>query len=99
MKKRRLRVLPMAILTLFTVFLVVVAIIIIVNNRDIPLPMEYGDIIEEVAYREGIAEHILYAVIFTESKSQREVMVIGTRWVNININSVALSLQHIIINV
>lgn len=64
----------MAILTLFTVFLVVVAIIIIVNNRDIPLPMEYGDIIEEVAYREGIAEHILYAVIFTESKFQREAV-------------------------
>lgn len=64
----------MAILTLFTAFLVVVAIIIIVSNREVTLPMEYGDIIEEVAYREGIAEHILYAVIFTESSFQKDAV-------------------------
>ena len=67
MKRRRLKILPVAILTLFTAFLVVIAVIIIVTNSEVPLPMEYGDIIEDVAYREGIAEHILYAVIFTPS--------------------------------
>ena len=69
MKKRRrkLRVLPVAVLTLFTLFLAAIAVILIISTREKPLPVEYGDIISEVAYDEGIAEHILYAVVFTES--------------------------------
>ncbi len=67
MKRRRPQPLPVAILTLFTLLLVAVAIIIIVNNREVPLPMEHRDVIEATAYEEGIAEHILYAVIYTES--------------------------------
>lgn len=70
--KRRLKVLPTATLALFTVLLIVIAIIIIYNNRDIPLPVEYREVVEATAFEEGIAEHILYAVIYTESSFDAE---------------------------
>ncbi|MBR6632849.1 MAG: lytic transglycosylase domain-containing protein [Clostridia bacterium] len=70
--KRRLKVLPTATLALFTVLLIVIAIIIIYNNRDIPLPVEYREVVETTAFEEGIAEHILYAVIYTESSFDAE---------------------------
>ena len=66
-KRRKLRVLPVAVLTLFTLFLAAIAVIVIISTREKPLPVEYSDIISEVAYNEGIAEHILYAVVYTES--------------------------------
>lgn len=74
MKKRRLKVLPVAILVIFVLFLAAIAVIIIRNNSDLPMPEEYADIIEKVAYEEGIAEHILYAVIYTESSFRKDVV-------------------------
>lgn len=74
MKKRRLKVLPTAILAIFTLLLVAVAVIIIYNNREIDLPIEYTEIVEEVALQEGVAEHILYAVIYTESSFKADVV-------------------------
>lgn len=65
--RRKLRVLPTAILALFTLFLIVTAVLIIYYHRDVPLPMEHREVIEKVAFEEGVAEHILYAVIYTES--------------------------------
>lgn len=73
-RKRKLRILPVAVLTLFTIFLVTIAIIVIINTIDKPLPMEYSDIISEVSYNEGIAEHILYAVILTESEFEADAV-------------------------
>ncbi len=52
---------------MFTLLLVFAAIIIITSTREKPLPMEYGDIISKVSAEQGVAEHIIYAVIYTES--------------------------------
>lgn len=72
MKRRKLKVLPTATLGLFTFLLIMIAVIIIYNNREIPLPIEYRDVVEATAFEEGIAEHILYAVIYTESSFDAE---------------------------
>lgn len=67
MKKRKLKVMPVA-LTAFTLILVLVAIIAIIRvNRVVTYPTEYSEIVEKVALEEGVAEHILYAVIYIES--------------------------------
>ena len=66
MKRRKLRILP-GLLSIFTLLLVVVAIIIIVCTREAPLPVEYPEIVESVAFEEGVPENVLYAVIYTES--------------------------------
>lgn len=73
-KKRRIRVLRLGILLLFTAFLAAVALIIIFNSRETELPMEYDEIIEKVAYEEGIADHVLYAVIYTESSFDKDAV-------------------------
>lgn len=73
-KRRKLRVLPVAVLTMFTLFLAVIAVILIVSTIEKPLPVKYSDIIDEVSYSEGIAEHILYAVVYTESNFDAEAV-------------------------
>ena len=74
MKKRKLRVMPVA-LTAFTIILLLVAVVVIVRvNRDIVYPMEYREIVEKVSAEEGIAEHVLYAVIYTESSFDAEAV-------------------------
>ena len=68
MKKRKLKVLPVVTLAVFTVLLFLVAVIVIYRvNREIIYPTDYSEIVERVSLEEGVAEHILYAVIFTES--------------------------------
>ncbi len=74
MKKRKLKVMPVA-LTAFTFILLLVAVIVIIRvNRNIVYPMEYREIVERVSAEEGIAEHVLYAVIFTESSFDAEAV-------------------------
>lgn len=66
-RKRRLRVMPVALLA-FTIFLLFVCLVVIFRvNREITYPLEYRDIVERVSEEEGIPEHILYAVIYVES--------------------------------
>ncbi len=67
MKKRKLLLLPRVLLTLFTVFLVIVAAIIIYQHREVDYPVEYADVVEKISAEEGVQDYILYAVIFTES--------------------------------
>lgn len=74
MRKRKLRILPTATLALFTLLLIVVAVVIIYTNRETPLPVKYSEIVESTATEEGIAEHILYAVIYTESSFRPEIV-------------------------
>ena len=74
MKKRKLKVMPVA-LTAFTLLLLLVAVVVIVRvNRNIVYPMEYREIVEKVSAEEGIAEHVLYAVIYTESSFDAEAV-------------------------
>lgn len=65
-RRRKLRILPV-LLSIFTLLLVVVAIVIIVCTREVPLPVEYSEIVEAVSFEEGVPENVLYAVIYTES--------------------------------
>lgn len=74
MKKRKLKVMPVA-LTAFTLILLLVAVVVIVRvNRETVYPMEYREIVEKVSAEEGIAEHVLYAVIYTESSFDAEAV-------------------------
>ena len=74
MKKRKLKIMPVA-LTAFTVILLLVAVVVIIRvNREIVYPMEYREIVEKVSAEEGIAEHVLYAVIYTESSFDAEAV-------------------------
>lgn len=59
---------PRVLLTLFTVFLVIVAAIIIYQHRELDCPVEYADVVEKVSAEEGVQDYILYAVMFTESE-------------------------------
>ncbi len=73
MKKRKLKVLPVLTLSFFTALLLLVAVVVIVRvNRETVYPMEYRDIVEKVSLEEGIAENILYAVIYAESSFDAE---------------------------
>lgn len=65
-KRRKLRILPV-LLSIFTLLLVVVALVIIISSREVPLPVEYSEIVEAVSFEEGVPENVLYAVIYTES--------------------------------
>ena len=68
MKKRKLKVLPVLTLSLFTALLLIVAIVVIVRvNKETIYPTEYSEIVELVSLEEGVSENILYAVIFAES--------------------------------
>ena len=59
---------PRVLLTLFTVFLVIVAAIIIYQHRELDCPVEYADVVEKVSAEEGVQDYIIYAVMFTESE-------------------------------
>lgn len=68
MRRRRLKPLPVITLAIFTVLLFIVAVTVIIRvNLEDSYPLEYRDIVESVSLDEGIAEHILYAVIYIES--------------------------------
>lgn len=68
MKRRKLKPMPAITLVTFTLLLFIVAVVVIIRvNREEAYPLEYRDIVERVSLEEGVAEHILYAVIFTES--------------------------------
>ena len=74
MKKRKLKIMPVA-LTAFTFILLLVAVVVIIRvNRDIVYPLEYREIIEKVSAEEGISEHVLYAVIYIESEFDAEAV-------------------------
>jgi len=67
-KRRRLKFLPTFCLATFTTLLLILSIILIVKfGKEKPLPMEYRDIVERVSVQENVPEHIIYAVIYTES--------------------------------
>lgn len=73
MRKRKLKVLPVLTLSIFTALLLIVALTVIVRvNRETVYPMEYRDIVEKVSVEEGVAENILYAVIYAESSFDAE---------------------------
>ncbi len=72
--KRKLKILPVAMLTLFTLLLFVAAVVIIITHRDRPLPMEYSEIISKYSAENNIPEHIIYAVIYTESSFEPDAV-------------------------
>ncbi|MBQ5746707.1 MAG: lytic transglycosylase domain-containing protein [Clostridia bacterium] len=74
MKKRKLKIMPVA-LTVFTFLLLFVAVVVIIRvNHEKVYPVEYREIVERVSAEEGVAEHVLYAVIYIESDFDAEAV-------------------------
>ncbi len=74
MKKRKLKIMPVA-LTVFTFLLLFVAVVVIIRvNHEKVYPVEYREIVERVSAEEGVAEHVLYAVIYVESSFDAEAV-------------------------
>ncbi|MBQ5801292.1 MAG: lytic transglycosylase domain-containing protein [Clostridia bacterium] len=75
MKRRKLKVMPVAILTAFTALLLFVALVVIIRvNRDIVYPTEYSEIVERISDEEEISESVIYAVIYTESLFDKDAV-------------------------
>lgn len=75
MKKRKLKVMPVAILALFTAILLFVAVVVIIRvNRETVYPIEYKEIVEKISSEEGISENVIYAVIYTESSFDKDAV-------------------------
>ena len=74
MKKRKLKIMPVA-LTVFTFLLLFVAVVVIIRvNHEKVYPVEYREIVERVSAEEGVAEHVLYAAIYIESDFDAEAV-------------------------
>ncbi len=66
---------PVVTLALFTALLLFIAVIVIVRvNREIIYPTDYSEVVEKISLEEGVSEHIIYAVIYTESSFQKDAV-------------------------
>ena len=67
MRKRRLRIFPVICLALIVVSFIALVSYLIWSLRQQDYPVEYEQIVQSVSVEQGVPEHIIYAVIYTES--------------------------------